>query len=894
LVFGDPVNGGAVLCKGYRVEAPDLFASSEETHDRLERDIRSINACLEPGAKAQWSFWTGNEFDGPLRGFSERTEAAAPSAPEWCLGVRRELFNRYWERKGDQTLLQGNCRLFLTSKLKPLQNGHGRTVRAFDAVFAAQATAFQERSESFDQLLAAYGGGVYPLDALGLYAEYRKFWSPLAHQGPMPANLDCGGKTLQRLCRFGERSPRVTDHGFYQNGHYFGVLAFQGLPGMTGMDTLQPLLRLAIPGLRVTVNVEALSVGEEIRIQARKYKVLHENVKDSPSDLMSKLGMAQPEERGAALLSGVLKPFRVQVVVVLYDPSRDGLDAKLAAVSTLTSNLGAEPYQPALWASAYAFYDCATPGYGAWLDYPDYRHKIMDLNAAHLVPVGSTDQGELDEADVIFDGAADNLIGWRTFLSGQPVATLVSGMTGSGKSATLQTVLTQAAHQYKFLAIVDSGGSSAATAQKLDPSCRPVVIRPNGKDAFNLFDCQRLPRSAQQLTDAAALAHLLVGSALDPYRDRVAQAVLLEHVQKVYDVAYERWRKNNPQRYFEVCREALTLLRFRDARMQPDQVLSDVFTEARTRRLDDPQALAEFEEIDPDEASEAGYAPETAEWVKDLAFAFWAPEEFPRLCNLQDELNASSHQKRPDAALCGELGKLLWRWTAKGAYGPILDGPNNVDLGAGCLGRPTDALKVVYLELGEVGKASKELLRVVGFLVANQLRAVIEGLPRAARKALVLEEMTGFLQAPEAETLVCDYFERMRKYSCQLYAVFQQWASLSESYPAAAKAMSGNCLAMLLFRNPRAELEALGKNLPPAVIDRIEAFELPSAMRVDDRRHAPFAYVRLTGPRPRVAFGKNFLSEDLEKVVTSSGDRFDQRQQSIKTSPSNETLPQAA
>src|SRR5689334_495850 len=149
-------------------------------------------------------------------------------------------------------------------------------------------------------------------------------------------------------------------------------------------------------------------------------------------------------------------------------------------------------------------------------------------------------------------------------------------MTGSGKTSTLQTVLTQLAHLYKFVAIVDSGSSCAATACKLDPSCRPVVVRPNGNHTFNPFDCQGQPCSPQQTADVSALAHLLVGSALDPYRDRVAQAVLLEHVQTVYDVAYERWRKNQPQRYFEVCREALVLRRFRDARMRPDDVLTDV------------------------------------------------------------------------------------------------------------------------------------------------------------------------------------------------------------------------------------------------------------------------------------------------------------------------------
>jgi hypothetical protein len=124
--------------------------------------------------------------------------------------------------------------------------------------------------------------------------------------------------------------------------------------------------------------------------------------------------------------------------------------------------------------------------------------------------------------------------------------------------------------------------------------------------------------------------------------------------------------------------------------------------------------------------------------------------------DLQDELATAGLQKGPHQELCSSLASLLRPWLRDGRYGPIVDGPSNVDLGSvSTSGR----LKVVHFELGEMGKSEADLKSVVGFLITNQVRNHIQSMPRGVRKQVILEEMTSFLKVPNGDEIVIDYYE---------------------------------------------------------------------------------------------------------------------------------------
>jgi hypothetical protein len=204
-------------------------------------------------------------------------------------------------------------------------------------------------------------------------------------------------------------------------------------------------------------------------------------------------------------------------------------------------------------------------------------------------------------------------------------------------------------------------------------------------------------------------------------------------------VAYRRWRKDHPELHYRLCMETATLLEFQRTKRIEDFL--EAFVEARAARKLNTEALIEYEDtIDESAALRLDRDPKTEHLVRDLAFASWTHEMFPTVWDLQDELHSWGLQKGPHQELHATLASLLRPWLRDGRYGVLLDGASNVDLGSAAISE-SDPLKVVHFDFGEIGKAESELRAVAGFLVANEVRNHIEGMPRDLRKQVVIEEM---------------------------------------------------------------------------------------------------------------------------------------------------------
>jgi hypothetical protein len=589
------------------------------------------------------------------------------------------------------------------------------------------------------------------------------------------------------------------------------------------------------------------------------------------------------------LMSNKVIPFKAQLIVIACDRTPDGLDARMEALRAALGKTGAEPFQPSVPTSVIGFFNCATPGIGPWINYRDFWHKMDDaVNVANMWPAGSTPRADLDDADWIADGDQNNLIGGRLFHGAQPLHMLVAATTGSGKSVLLQTVALQAAFGFRLLVVIDDGLSWQTTCHKLDPSSRPILVRSNGNQTFNIFDTRGCPRSPKHLTSATALCHLLVGRSSDEDRDKLRASLLEDAINQVYEAAYRRWRNKNPELHYHLCIETATLLKFQEGEGIENFV--DAFLEARALRKANPEALAEYEEsVDEAAAVALDRNPETEHLVRNLAFASWTPAMFPTLFNLQDEMHSASLQKGPHQELCATLASLLRPWLRDGRHGVLLDGASNVDLGTAEISE-SDPLKVVHFDLGEIDKAETELRAVAGFLIANEVRNHIQGMPRGIRKQVIIEEMISFLKVPNGTEIVLDYYERMRKYSAQVVSVFQQYSTLLEAHPKVAKAIIGNSSSMLLLRNHnRDDLDTLSAfvHLPEVIKDQIARFPKPKDLRGRDDAYAGFVYVQLDGEQPRFTVGRNVISREVEDITSSSGDVFERKRKELRINVKN-------
>jgi hypothetical protein len=144
--------------------------------------------------------------------------------------------------------------------------------------------------------------------------------------------------------------------------------------------------------------------------------------------------------------------------------------------------------------------------------------------------------------------------------------------------------------------------------------------------------------------------------------------------------------------------------------------------------------------------------------------------------------------------------------------------------------------------------------------------------------------MTAFLEVPEAEKIVVDFYERLRKYGCQVIGILQKYTSLLEAHPSVAKAIIGNSSALMLLRNvDRRDLDGISEFLPlPEVIkDKISAFPLPSEMKGSPEAYAGFVWVRQTGERPLFTVGRNYMSEEVMAITEASADSFERKRKEL-------------
>ena len=84
---------------------------------------------------------------------------------------------------------------------------------------------------------------------------------------------------------------------------------------------------------------------------------------------------------------------------------------------------------------------------------------------------------------------------------------------------------------------------------------------------------------------------------------------------------------------------------------------------------------------------------------------------------------------------------------------------------------------------------------------------------------------------------------------------------------------------MLLLRNHnRKDLDQLGtflpRPLPDVIKNQLTRFPKPTELE-GDQGYAGFMYVRLHQEEPRYCVGKNYISNKVEDITSSSGSDFD-------------------
>jgi type IV secretory pathway VirB4 component len=180
--------------------------------------------------------------------------------------------------------------------------------------------------------------------------------------------------------------------------------------------------------------------------------------------------------------------------------------------------------------------------------------------------------------------------------------------------------------------------------------------------------------------------------------------------------------------------------------------------------------------------------------VRDLAFAYFRPEQFPTHSALVEQMLYNPRGSAREREESDRVGRLLRAWSRDGERGKFFDGASNIRVDG----------RVAHFELGQIPEHAIELRAAVNFLVANFGRQKIISMPRSVPKIAIFEEAARSLDIPGGVKMIQEYYRQMRKFGCTILAVIQQYEIVKNS--PVRGAMIGNSNEFLYLRGGMAIL----------------------------------------------------------------------------------------
>ena len=487
-----------------------------------------------------------------------------------------------------------------------------------------------------------------------------------------------------------------------------------------------------------------------------------------------------------------------------------------------------------------------------------------------MLPFSATFTGHLAQAEALYEGSQRNLVGVTTFAgsggNATPQHAVLLGMSGAGKSVTVCDLLSQTEAFYDYTVIIEEGLSYEIYTRTVEPNARPIILQPDGDLTINYLDTHGLPLTAEHLSSAMALVATIVGHSSDEDKQLAREAQIAKYLMLLYDDVFEQWSRRNADRLLELARHACALSRLRRAR--PGSTSLDVFVDFRDRLRTEPEvAAAQLAEITEDEALRFLKEPNTRREVRNLAFAYLKPDEYPTHRMLQELVQLDGSD--PAAA---DLATRLLPWCADGNYGCLLDGASNISLTG----------KIAHFELGYIPEAAKLLRAVAGFLITNYTRQHIITMPRGLRKRNVYEEVARLLDIPGGEQIVKESYAQMRKFNCWNISIVQQYSRFKESR--IRSAVFGNSRQFFLMRqNDRADVDDMGRDIGLTELTKHAILSYPLPDQQSGEKFAAFTYLHSDAQNPICGTAHNVASPEMLYISGSSGAQFDERAHQIRS-----------
>ena len=597
--------------------------------------------------------------------------------------------------------------------------------------------------------------------------------------------------------------------------------------------------------------------------------------------------MDKKQKKIHALMQGQTIPFKVLFVIRVWDKSKDGLNAKTGAIKNAINAMNSAQYfESNLPSTSKNLFYQTWPGW-TWGRYEHRKLYAEHRYLADMLPVTSTFTGHLATAAAIYDGPNNNLIGVETFSGSKdnqsPQHAVLLGMSGAGKSVTVCDLLSQTEGYFAYTVIIEEGLSYGIYTQTVEDGARPIIIHPDGDLTINYLDTKGLPLTPDHLSAATALVARMIGTSSQEDKQMLRQAQIAKYLNLLYEDSFQDWQKKRHDQLLDIARHALALQKFRAEKMPPgattletfadfrDQAGSGLIPSTTERRFNDwgQDYVAQFDE---GTALKFLKDPRTSREVRNLAFAYFTPEEFPTHRMLQELMMLDPVGAEREQII--EIATLILPWCRDGNYGCLFDGTSNLTL----------TVKIAHFELGYIPESAKELKAAAGFLITTHARKHIITLPRALRKRNVYEEVARFLDIPGGQEIVQESYAQLRKFNCWNISIVQQYARFKQSR--IRSAVFGNSRQFFIMRqNDRADLDDMGKDIALPEVTQHAIMNYPLPDHQSGQKFSPFTYYHTDSGRNLCGTVHNISSREMLYCSSSSGEHFDKRARELRQSP---------
>jgi type IV secretion system protein TrbE len=861
---------GCYVSKGFIIEPPDLSAAAPEHLNAFQDQLALVLACLHDKLRLQVQWFCDSDYRADLLRYNEQTKTATNV---WTRRCRNERFSRYWQAMIDRRLRRQRLVLFFSRKIETSPSIIATAARQhsqYDALLQQMTTEFEHLQQILTNILS--GARITPMNDADHYRHCTTFLNPSLGSRFEYDTLETYDPQLsiQQNCWHSEAQGIADTSGFWMDGYYHSLLVISRWPKLTHPGLVHRLTGLQLLDYNITVNIESLSARAEIGREEKAHDRLAGDLA-SEKRLSLLTAMEKKAKKIAALMQGHTLPFNVEYIIRAWDQTREGLAVKTAAIKNAINGMnGAQYLACALPTTARKLFYQSWPGC-PWGRYSHRKLYAETRYLADVLPFSATFTGHLDQAEAIYEGTQRNLVGITTFSGSQgnetPQHAVLLGMSGAGKSVTVCDLLSQTEAFYDYTVIIEEGLSYEIYTRTVEPTARPIIIQPDGDLTINYLDTHGLPLTAEHLASAMALVAKIAGVSLDEDKQLAREAQIAKYLMLLYGDIFEEWSRRNADRLLDVARHACLLAKLK--RTRPGYTMIDTFVDFRDRQRSDPdQATGRLSEISEEEALRFLKETDTRREVRNLAFAYFTPEEYPTHRMLQELLQLDAS----DGA-AGDLATRLLPWCGDGNYGCLLDGMSNISLTG----------KIAHFELGYIPESAKLLRAVAGFLITNYTRQHIITMPRRLRKRNVYEEVARLLDIPGGEQIVKESYAQMRKFNCWNISIVQQYGRFKESR--IRSAVFGNSRQFFLMRqNDRSDLDDMAADIGLTELTKHAILSYPLPDQQKGEKFAAFTYLHNDAQNPICGTAHNVASPEMLYLSGSSGAQFDERSRQLRES----------